>query len=115
MSDEVKERRMYMRVIWISLYGVFITLSLMIFFKKIRGTLQLILSSLTLLFSILIFISVLRLLSVMPIGGEIIKRSVGLGIYLAMLGGLGLIGEQLYFYNKRNDRGQEQRLIDELE
>lgn len=114
--DTEGELGWHVRILLLSLYGVFITIIIMMLRKGIRGNFQFVLSALTLLFGVLIFISMHRLVSILPGGGgEIIQRGVGIGVYVLILGGMGLLGEQFYFYNTRKDNSKEDRLIDELE
>lgn len=116
MSDDSKQSRFAMRAFLIASYAIFILLIVMIFRKSIRGKVQFILSCLILVFSALLFMSVYQLLEISPgFGGDIIRRNVGIGCYIAILGGVAMLGEQFYFYTTRTVTGKEQRLLDDLQ
>ncbi|GAB5416141.1 MAG: hypothetical protein Crog4KO_12740 [Crocinitomicaceae bacterium] len=113
---DTKKVRLYSRLLVVASYCLFLVLIVMMLRKKIRGRVQFILSAAVLLFSVLLFISLHQLLAMSPgYGGDIIRRTEGIGAFAAILGGLGLLGEQFYFYTNRSERGKEEKLIDELE
>lgn len=115
-NENHNEERFYITAIWLMLHCLFIILIVMMLRSNIKGITQFVLSGSVLLFSLVLFISLYKLIGMRPdAGGDIIKVKVGIGAYIAILGGLGLVGEQFYFWTNRTERSKEQKLLDELD
>ncbi len=116
LMEKAKSIRFHTRLLLFACYGIFLVLLVMMFRKSIRGKVQFVLSAAVLIFSLLVFYTVFGLIMDSPgYGGDIIRRSIGMGTIFAIAGALGLMGEQFYFYYNRKEHEKEQKIIDELE
>ncbi|MCR9173913.1 MAG: FHA domain-containing protein [bacterium] len=98
-----KAQKIISFIIWMSLHGIFIVSLLLMFRKRIRGTTTFILSSMLFACTTVLVILLYLIVDMEP-EQEGIEVSMGYGTFFALAAAGALLGEQFYFWTKRNDK-----------